>query len=161
MFRHPIVPPANKSTDRRRSRIQNVDAIFFDDFPEAIGLRPVRRALVHNGRRTIRQWTINNIAVAGNPADVSGAPKNIFVANVEDVFHGRINADEITACRMQNSLRFPSGAARVEKIERMLAVELRWRAVDTDVLYFPMPPHIAASFHDNFVSYASKNNHSL
>src|SRR5438067_9934978 len=134
MFRHPLVSPADERADRRRGGVQNIDTIFFDDFPEAVRLRPVWHPLVHDSRRTIRQRTINNVAVPGHPADVSGAPKNIFVANVEDVFHGRIDAHEITACRMQNSLRFPSGTAGIEKVEWMLTVERRWRALGIDVL---------------------------
>src|SRR5437870_1675475 len=123
MFRHPIVAPANERADRCRSGVENVDSIFFDDFPETIGLGPIGRTLVHNGRRTIRQRTINDITVAGDPADVSGAPKNVFITNIEDVFHGRVNADEITASGMQYPLRLPGGTARIEKVKRMLAVE--------------------------------------
>src|SRR5437867_5477169 len=123
MFRHPMVAPADESADRRRSGVENVDSIFFDDFPEAIRLRPVRYALVHNGGRAIRQRTINNITVSGYPADVGGAPKNVFVTNVEHVFHGRVNTDEITASGMQDPLRLPGGTAGIEKVKRMLAIE--------------------------------------
>src|SRR5439155_17889311 len=120
-----MVAPPNESADRRRRGVKNADLVFLDDSPKPIGLGPVRCAFVSHNCRTIRQRTINNVAMAGHPADVSGAPKNIFVANVEDVFHSRMDADEITACRMQNSLRFPSRAARIQKVERMLAVERR------------------------------------
>src|SRR6266478_9900990 len=123
MFRHPIVAPANESADCCRSGVKNVDSIFFDDFPEAIGLGPVRGPLVHNSRRTIRQRTINDIAVAGNPADVGGAPKNVFITNVEDILHGRVNTDEITTSGMQDPLRLPGGTAGIEKIKRMFAIE--------------------------------------
>src|SRR5439155_27086551 len=58
-------------------------------------------------------------------------------------------------------LRFPSGAARIEKIERMLAVEGGWGAVCIDVLQFPIPPCIAAFFHVDFVSCAAKNDHAF
>src|SRR5438034_5497705 len=123
MFRHPIVAPANESADCCRSGVENVDSIFLDDFPETIGLGPVRSTFVHNGRRTIRQRTVNDITVTGHPTDVGGAPKNVFITNVEDILHGRVNADEITAGGVQNSFRLPGGTARIEKIERMLAIE--------------------------------------
>src|SRR5438045_9739929 len=109
MFRHPMVAPADESADRRRSGVENVDAIFFDDFPEAIRLRPVRCALVHNSRCAIRERTINNITVSGYPADVGGAPKNIFVTNVETVLHGRVSGDDISPRRMPYSLRSSRG----------------------------------------------------
>src|SRR6266487_1601830 len=123
MFRHPIVAPANESADCCRSGVENVDSIFLDDFPETIGLGPVWGSLVHNSRRTIRQRTVNDIAVAGDPADVRSAPKNVFITNVEDILHGRVNADEVTASGVQNSFRLPGGAARIEKVKRMLAIE--------------------------------------
>src|SRR2546426_6350178 len=116
MFRHPIVAPSNESADCCRSGVENVDSIFFDDLPETIGCRPVRGTLVHNSRRTIRQRTINDIAVAGHPADVGGAPKDVFITNVENILHGRVNTDEITASGMQNPLWFPGGTAGIEKV---------------------------------------------
>src|SRR5438128_11757423 len=149
MFRHPMVAPADESADRRRSGVENVDAIFFDDFPEAIGLRPVRYALVHNSRCAIRERTINNITVSGYPADVGGAPKNVFVTNVEHVFHGRVNADEITARRMQNSFRFSRGTTRVKKIKRILAAD-RWRRpACMAALQIPTPSANPVSCHTN------------
>src|SRR5437899_6140217 len=125
MFRHPLVAPANERTDRRRGRVENVDTIFFNDFPESIGLRPVWCSLVHDGRRTIRQRAVNNVTMARDPANIGCTPKNVFIADVEDVFHGRVNADEITASRMYNSLRFGGRATRIEEVERMLAIERR------------------------------------
>src|SRR6266568_3679443 len=116
MLRHPIVAPANESADRGRSGVENIDSIFFDDFPETIGLGPIGSAFVHDGRRTIRQRTVNDITVTGHPADVGGAPKNVFITNVEDILHGRVNADEITASGVQNSFRLSGGTARIEKV---------------------------------------------
>src|SRR5260370_27856417 len=161
MFRHPIVAPANESADRGWSGVENVDSIFLDDFPETIGFGPVWGSLVHNGRCTIRQRTVNDIAVAGHPADVGGAPKNVFITNVEDILHGRVNADEITASGMQDPLRLHAGSARIEKVKRMLAIEGCRRKVCIDILQFPGPPDIAASFHGNFVSCSSKNDHAF
>src|SRR5438045_8200315 len=76
VFCHPIVAPANESADCCRSGIENVDSIFVNNFPETIGLGPIGCALVHNGRRTIRQRNVNDIAVAWQPTDVGGATKN-------------------------------------------------------------------------------------
>src|SRR6266487_4194728 len=127
-----MVAPSNKCADRRWRGIKNVDPIFFDDFPEPIGFRPIRRAFVHDGCRTIGERTVDNIAVARDPADVSRAPKDIFIPNVEDVLRSRVNSDQITAGGMENAFWFPSGAARVEKIKRMLAVEWHRRTARVD-----------------------------
>src|ERR1043166_1372480 len=96
MFCHPFVAPANKGADRRRRRVEYVDPIFFDYLPKSIGRGPVWRAFVHNHRGAIREWTVHNITVASDPADIGGAPKNVFIANVEDIFHRGIDAHQIT-----------------------------------------------------------------
>ena len=93
MFRDPLVAPANKCADCCWRGIKNVDPIFFDDFPEPVRFRPVRRAFVHEGRRSVGKRTVDDIAVARDPADISGAPKDIFIANIEDVLRARVNAD--------------------------------------------------------------------
>src|SRR5262252_3194023 len=112
MFFRPLIAPANEGTNRSRSGVKDIDAIFFNNFPEAIRLRPVRRAPVHDGRRAIREGAVNDVTMAGYPADVCGAPENIFIADVEDVFGGRVNTDQISAGSMQNSFRFSGRTAR-------------------------------------------------
>src|SRR5437667_10811804 len=106
MFRHPLVAPANERTDRRRGRVENVDTIFFNDFPESIGLRPVWCSLVHDGRRTIRQRAVNDVTMARDSANIRHTPKNALIADVEHLVHGRVNADELTVSRMYDSLSF-------------------------------------------------------
>src|ERR1700745_88384 len=152
-----MVAPANESADRRRCCIENVDPIFFDDFPEPVRFRPIWRPFVHDRCRAIGERTIDDIAVAGDPADISRAPKDVFVANIEDVLRGGINADQITTCGMQNPLWLSSRTTRVEKIKRMLAVEGCRRTVRVDILQLAMPPDVAAFFHVNIVSCATEN----
>ena len=147
VLRHPLIAPANESADRRRRSIKNVDPIFLDDSPEPIRLGPVRRAFVHDDGRAIRERAINDVAVSGDPADIGRAPINIFIADIEDVFGGRINAHQITAGGVQNSFRFSGRSAGVKNVKRMLAVERRGRAVCIHVFQFPMPPNVAAFLH--------------
>src|SRR5206468_2179289 len=100
-------------------------------------------------------------AVAGDPAHVGRAPKDVFIANIEDVFHGGINADEITTSRVQDSLRLSSGSTGVEKVKRMLAIERCRCAVCIDILQFPVPPNIAAFRHVDLVSGPAENDYAL
>ena len=92
MLFHPMLTPANKCADRGGCGVENVDSILFDDFPEPIGLRPVRRTFIHNNRGAVRERTVDDVTVTGHPPYVSGTPKDIFVADVENVFHGGIHA---------------------------------------------------------------------
>src|SRR5256886_8102737 len=91
---------------------------------------------------SVGERTIDDVAVASDPADISRAPKDIFVANVEDVFRGRVNADQIAARSMEDAFWFASGTTCIEKIKRMLAVEWRGRTVRIDILQLAMPPDI-------------------
>ena len=86
MLFHPLFAPTNESADRCGRGVKNVDAIVFDDFPEAIGLRPIRRTFVHQRRPARGQRPVDDVAMAGHPADVCGAPEDVFVAKVKDVF---------------------------------------------------------------------------
>src|SRR4030095_6705308 len=137
-----MVAPANKCANRCWRGIKNVDPIFFDNFPEPIGLRPIGRAFVYDGCRTVGERTIDNVAVAGDPADIRRAPKDIFISNVEDVLGGRINSDQITACSVEDAFWFASGATRVEKIKRVLAVERHRWAVCVDILQLALAPDV-------------------
>src|SRR6266496_1840539 len=159
MFRDPLVTPANKRADRRRSGVENVDPIFLDDFPKPIGLGPVRGALVHDNGGAVGERAVDNITVTGYPAHISRAPKNIFIANVEDVLGRRINVHEITTGGVQNSFWFSGGSTCVKKVKRMLAIEWRRRAVCIHVLQFSVPPNVTAFLHVDVVSGATKNDH--
>src|SRR4029453_12785889 len=127
-----MIAPANKGADRCWRGIKNVDPIFFDDFPEPVRFRPIRRAFVHDGCRGVGERTIDDVAVARDPAEIRRAPENFLISNVEDVLRGRINADQITARRVEDAFWFASGATRIEKIEWVLAVEWGRRAVRVD-----------------------------
>src|SRR5262245_43879019 len=118
MFRDPMVAPPNERPDRRWRRIKNVDPVFFDDFPEPIWLRPIRRAFVHDCCRAVGERTIDDIAVACDPADISRAPIDILISNVEDVLCGRVNADQVPAGSVEDAFWLASGAARIKKVKR-------------------------------------------
>src|SRR5438105_7274955 len=152
MLLHPHIAPTNKSPDRSRCSVENADCVFLDDPPKTIGLGPVRRAFVDQGGRAGGERTIDNIAMAGDPADISGAPENIFVAQIENVLRARVNADEITAGGVQDSLRLSGRAAGVKDVKRMLAIERDRRALRIDIFQFAMPPDVAPFLDVHLVS---------
>src|SRR2546421_11595 len=82
---------------------------------------------------TIGQRSVDHIAVPSDPADIGRAPKNVLVADVEDIFHCCIDADEVTAGGVQDSLWLPGRTAGVENVKRMFAVERRGRAIGIDI----------------------------
>src|SRR5207247_6331537 len=132
-----------------------------NDSPEAVRFRPIRRAFIHESGRAIRERTINDVAVPGHPSDISRAPKNILVSNIEHVFRGRIDSDQITTGGVEDSFRLPGRTAGVKDVKRMFAIEsCRWTIV-VHVLELAMPPDITAFFHVDLIARALENNHAL
>ena len=60
------------------------DLVTLDDLPEAIFARMIGRALVHHDARAVRERAVDDVAVAGDPADVGGAPVDVVVVQIED-----------------------------------------------------------------------------
>src|SRR5215212_1831057 len=106
MLLHPVIAPADKCPDGGGGGVKDVDAMVFDDLPEPVRLRPVRRAFVHESGSAIRQRSVDHITVPSDPTHIGGAPENVVVLNVEHVFGGGINPDQISAGGVQNTLRF-------------------------------------------------------
>src|SRR5438309_7138357 len=125
---------------------------MFDDFPKSVWFRPVGRALIHQSGRSQCERTVNNIAVASDPAHVRGAPKKIFVPDIENIFHRRINAEQIATGGMQNSLRLSGRAAGIENVKRMLGIEGDGLTICADVFQLAMPPRVAPFPHATFIA---------
>ena len=57
--------------------------------------------------------------MAGDPADVGGAPVDVFFFEIEDPFGGEVGADGISAGGVHDAFRLAGGARGVEDVERM------------------------------------------
>ena len=84
VLRRPVGAPAHEGADGGRRGVEDRDAVALDDLPEAILLRPVGRAFVHHDGRAVGERAVDDVAVAGDPADVGGAPVDVLVLEVED-----------------------------------------------------------------------------
>ena len=62
--------------------------MLFDDAPEPIFVWHIGRTLVHEHGGGIGQWTVNHVAVTGNPSAVGGAKVNVRVFQVKNQFAG-------------------------------------------------------------------------
>ena len=89
--------PAHERADRGRRGVEDRHAVALDDLPEASLVRPVGRALVHHDGRAVGERTVDDVAVPGHPADVGGAPVDVFVLHVEDPLGGGVAADQVAA----------------------------------------------------------------
>ena len=139
--------PLHVGPDRRRRRVEDVDLVALDDRPPAVLVGVVGDAFVDDAGGAVAERPVDDVAVAGDPADVGRAPVHRVGLDVEDVVVGRRGADEVARGRVGDPLRLRGGAARVEEVEQVLRVHrlararLRVGALALDEL---VPPEIAA-----------------
>ena len=72
--------------------------------------------------RAVRQRTVDDVAVAGHPADVGGAPVDVLFLEVEHQLRRRVDVRQVAARRVHHALRLAGRARRVEDEEQVLGV---------------------------------------
>ena len=82
-----------------------------DDVPEAVARGGVGGALVDHLRDTVGQRAVDDVAVAGDPADVGGAPVDVGVGlEVEHVAVGEGGLGEVAPRRVQDAFGLSGGS---------------------------------------------------
>src|SRR5690606_30985578 len=108
-------------------------------------------AFEHQCGGAVGQRAVDDVAVAGDPADVGGAPVDVTVLIVEHVFVRHGAAKQIAASGVQHALRFAGGAGGVKNKQRVFRTHRFWWAVSArgvhglvvpDVTFF-IPVHLA------------------
>src|SRR5262249_18415627 len=108
MFGRVLLAPAHERTDRGGSCIEQCDGIFLHQIPETIPVRKVRCSLIHHDRCAIRQWTIDDVAVACYPANIRGAPVHVVILEIEYPLVSERRSRQIAASGMQLPLGLAS-----------------------------------------------------
>ena len=147
MLLRPLVAPLDEGADRRRRGVEDVHLVALDDRPEAVGLGKVRRAFVHQARGAVLQRAVDDVAVPGNPADVSGTPVDVLFLQIENPFRRDVSPDGISASGVHDALRLAGRAGSVENVERMLGIERLGRTLIGRLRHQLVPPVIAARLH--------------
>ena len=115
--------PLHEGPDGRGRRVEQRDPVLLDQVPEPVAARRVGRALVHHRRAAVRERAVHDVAVAGDPADVGGAPVDVGLGvHVEDVLVRERDLRQVAAGRVHDALGLAGGARRVEQEEQVLAV---------------------------------------
>ena len=73
--------------------VEDVDAEIVNDLPVPAGVGVGGQRLEHHGGGAVGQWTVDDVAVAGDPADVGGAEVDAVGLVVEDVVVGHGGVD--------------------------------------------------------------------
>ncbi len=111
-LRHRPVAGAHQRADRGRRGVEDVDLVLVDHLPEPAGGRVVGDALEHQRRRAVRERPVDDVGVAGHPADVGGAPVDVAVVIVEDELVGERGVDQVAAGGVEHALRLSRSSPR-------------------------------------------------
>ena len=106
VFLDVMIARLDERTDRSGSGVKDSHLVVSHDLPEAIPIRLVRRAFIHDLSGSISHRTIDNVAVAGNPAHIRRTPVDIVRLVIEDVLKGRRSPGHVTAGSVENPLGF-------------------------------------------------------
>ena len=113
----------------------------------------VGRAFVDDGCGAAGERAVDDVAMAGDPADIGGTPIHVFGADIEDPLHGHGRLQQVAGSAVQNAFGLTGGAGCIENEKGMLGIEwfggtiFRFLRVEFFVEF--VPPEIAAGFHGN------------
>ena len=75
--------PGRERADGGGRGVELGHPVLVAHLPEARGIRVVRYALEQQGNGAVGQRAVDDIAVAGDPADIGGTPENVVVFQIE------------------------------------------------------------------------------
>jgi hypothetical protein len=107
----------------------------------------VRHAFEHQRGGAIGEWSVDDVTVAGDPADIGGAPVDIVFAQVEHRFMGVGRIQQITTGGMQHALRLAGGTGGVEDEQRILGVHAFRLALGRLAVHHIVEPAVARGLH--------------
>ena len=139
VFLGPVFSIAHEQANGGGGRIENRDAIAFDQIPPAARVRIVRLAFSCEDRGAIEEGAIHDITVAGDPARVGDTKIHIVLFEIEDVFRGDVGSDHVPTVNMDHAFRFARGAGRIEDIQRMFCIQ-RFGLADRFLILQPVVP---------------------
>ena len=132
MPRDQLVAETMQSADRGGRGEKQVHLVLGNHLPEAVACGIGGDPLKHQGPGADGERTVDDIGVASDPADVSGAPVGFTVAIVEHILHRHGRLEQVATRRMQDAFGFTRGAGGVEDEQRVLAVHPLGLTVITD-----------------------------
>jgi len=102
--------------------VEDVHIEAFGDAPGTPGIRELRDAFVNDAGGSKSERAIDDVGMAGDPADIGHAPVHVFGMNVLVILCGAGDVGEVTAGAVLAALGFAGGAAGVHEEERILGV---------------------------------------
>lgn len=139
-----LVASALEETQRGRSDVELRNLVLLDHVPVAREVRVCGRALEHHRRRTQQQGRVDDISVAGDPADVTTAEEAVVLVDVEHILAGGSGTHQITGGRVHDTLRLARGTRGVKQEERIFRVDGLRSQVVGELRNLLVPPEVSA-----------------
>ena len=131
------------------------------DLPEAAGVWISGHAFEHDAGRAIREGAVDDVGVAGDPADIGRAPEDVVFLEVKDVFMRHRGPEEIAAGGVQHAFGLARGTGRVQNEQRVLGAHRLGRAIGGDGGADFMEPVVTAFGHRDVGARALYDEHFL
>src|SRR5712692_9643305 len=138
---------AAQGADRRRRRVEDVDAKLLGDAPGPSGVGVGGYALVDNRRGRERKRAVDDVGVARDPADVCQTPIDVLEVDVLDVLRRPRHVRKVAADGMLATFRLARGAAGVHAQQRRLSPKLHGLHALAAILLQEIIDDDVASFH--------------
>ncbi len=143
----PLVSLAHQRAQRGGCGIEDRHVPAVAHLPEARKVRVVRHALEHQGGRPVRQRSIDHIGVARDPADVSGAPEDLWSVVIEHHLVGQRRPHQISARGVKHALGLACRARGIQDEQRILGPHRLRRTIGGNRLARIMIPDVATVLH--------------
>src|SRR5690606_28054150 len=122
----------HQSADGGGGGVEHIDSVLVDHLPATGGARVGRHSLEQQGGGATAHRPVDDIGVAGDPADVGCAPEYLAVLVVEHVMMGQCRADQVAAGGVQHALGLAGGTRGIEDEQGVFAVHRFGGAVCAD-----------------------------
>ena len=172
--RGPLLAPPHEGADGGGGGVELGHAVALDDVPQPVlgpsgpvavperGPGSVGGALVHHRGAAVGQRAVDDVAVAGHPADVGCAPEDVGVGpEVEHVLVGEADLGEVAAGGVHDALGLGRGPRRVQQVQELLGVHGLGRAHRGRLVHQVAPPQIPALGHGRVGAAAVHHHHVL
>src|SRR5690606_15299115 len=118
-------------------------------------------ALEHQAGAAVGQRSVHDVAVAGDPAHVGGAPVDVVVADVEHHLVGVGGVEQVATGGVQHALGLAGAAGGVEDEQRILGVHALGLALGRLAVHDGVVPAVAWHLHVDRAAGVAHHQHGL